>query len=77
MSSNVIRCDRCNRRLRNPKVDCSWNVTMEAGRIIGYTCPSCQTVEENAEAVINEATLDYCGRIPGVGFIAHPKGASA
>ena len=76
MSSNVIRCDRCNRRLRNPKADCSWNVTIDRGRILGYICPSCQTVEENTEAEINEATLEYCGRIHGVGFIARPKGVS-
>lgn len=24
-----------------------------------HICPSCQTPEENAEAVINEATIDY------------------
>jgi hypothetical protein len=32
---------------------------MAAGEPIGYLCPNCQTPEENAEAEINLATIDY------------------
>lgn len=73
MSKKVIRCDRCSRRLRNPRTDSRWNATFDRGNVVGYTCPDCQTIDENTEAEVNEATLEYCGRIPGVGFLARPK----
>lgn len=69
--SKTVRCDRCRRRARGSAN--AWNVTMDRGVIIGHTCPACQTAEENAEAEINEATLEYLGRIPGVGFVARPR----
>lgn len=66
MSAKVCRCERCGRRMRS---SAGWNMTLEAGVIVGYLCPGCQTPEENAEAEINEATLDYAvdpfGRIVG------------
>lgn len=71
--SKAIRCDRCRRRLRNLSVDTTWNVVLDQGHIEGYICPNCQTLEENTEAEINEATLDYVGRIPGLGFLAVPR----
>lgn len=49
-----------------------WNVVVELGVITGLLCTDCQTVEENAEAAVNEATLDYAvidGRLAG-----RPKG---
>jgi hypothetical protein len=52
----LIRCDRCGRRYRGQD---DWNVTASMGRIVGFLCSSCQTPEENAEAAIKEATLDY------------------
>lgn len=52
----VIRCDRCRKRYRNHG---DWNVIFQSGFIVGYLCPKCQTVEENAEAVVNESTINY------------------
>ncbi len=52
----VIKCSRCRRRCRNMA---GWNATFKDGRIVGYLCGDCQTVEENLEAQINEATIDY------------------
>lgn len=64
--TRVIRCSACARRLRSME---GWNVTLKAGVIVGYTCPDCQTAEQNAEAEINQATTDYgtdrFGRITG------------
>ena len=71
MAQKLIRCDRCKRRLRGEGA--GWNVTVEQGMVVGHTCPGCQTAEENAEAEINEATLDYVGHVPGIGFLARPK----
>lgn len=56
--NKVIRCTRCQRRWRGAE---NWNVTVEQGFPVGITCPSCQTVDENLEAEINEATIDYLG----------------
>jgi hypothetical protein len=52
----ITRCDRCRKRYRG----CGdWNLVVRQGFIVGHLCPTCQTPEENAEAVINEATIDY------------------
>jgi hypothetical protein len=44
-------------------------MVLSRGVITGYLCPACQTPEENAEAEINFATLDYfvdsSGRVGG------------
>jgi len=60
------RCDRCNKLYRGHG---DWNAVLRRGVIIGYLCPGCQSPEENAEAVINEATIDYgrdqLGRLTG------------
>lgn len=61
MTARVIRCSRCQRKLRNPRTGDGWNVTVKAGVVHGYLCPGCQTAEENAEAVINESTTEYLG----------------
>lgn len=74
----VARCGRCRRR---PTAEQwtreAWNVTMADGVIIGFLCPDCQTAEENAEAEINEATLDYehSGFDEGGRWSVPPKGA--
>jgi hypothetical protein len=63
--TTLRRCDRCRRRLRGGT---DWNVVVERGVITGLLCPDCQTPDENAEAVINEATTDYAvfaGRLVG------------
>lgn len=69
--TKTIKCDRCKRRYRNQP---DWNATFKAGVIVGYLCPDCQTPEENAEAFINESTIDYY-RHPLTGqLIGQPKG---
>ncbi|RPA64895.1 hypothetical protein EF294_07375 [Gordonia oryzae] len=72
MSAKIIRCSRCRRRLRNPATDTAWNVTVERGQIVGHLCPDCQTPEENAEAEINLATLEY-GYDPAIGLLGRPR----
>lgn len=54
--ASIVRCERCGRRRRSLG---GWNATFDRGRIVGYLCPDCQSPEENAEAAINEATIDY------------------
>jgi hypothetical protein len=50
------RCSRCGRpHLGEP----DWNATVQGGRPVEHVCPDCQTLEENTEAVINEATTEY------------------
>jgi len=65
--TTTLRCHRCDRRWRGSG---DWNATLRAGVVVGATCPTCQTVEENTEATINEATLMYgrdeVGRIVGM-----------
>ena len=52
----VTKCSRCRRRMRRND---GWNMSFRVGFLIGYLCPECQSPEENAEAEINEATIDY------------------
>jgi hypothetical protein len=66
----TIRCNRCERRMRNPA---DWNVVVSRGVITGYLCPGCQTPEENAEAVINEATVEYVGVSVDGRLLGRPK----
>lgn len=54
--SAAIRCNRCRRRMRRPD---GWNVEIRGGAVAGYLCSECQSPEENAEAAINEAIIDY------------------
>jgi len=50
------KCERCARKYRDRG---AWNGVYEAGVCVALLCPRCQTVEENAEAEVNEATLVY------------------
>jgi hypothetical protein len=81
------RCHRCGRRARTFAAMAGWNAVVEnvvvefgyttglhVGYITGLLCPSCQTPEEHAEAVINEATLDFA--IINGQLIASPKGSA-
>lgn len=54
--SKTTKCARCGRRYRGQG---DWNAVFRSGVYTGALCPACQTPEENAEAVINEATVDY------------------
>lgn len=69
MGKPIVRCSRCNRRMRSTD---GWNATMSRGVAVGYICPTCQTPEDNAEAEINEATLDY-GLNPFGRVVGRPK----
>lgn len=70
--TKALKCSRCGRRWRGQE---DWNATMKGGVIVGALCPDCQTAAENAEAVINEATLDY--KLDEQGrTVAKPKGES-
>jgi len=53
---NVTKCCRCRKRMRRTD---GWNADFKAGIVVGYLCPSCQSPKENAEAQINESTIDY------------------
>lgn len=56
----IGKCMRCSRTCRQNAQDfTAWNTQFSKGRAVGLICPQCQTDEENAEAVINEATIDY------------------
>ena len=67
----IPRCARCGRRYRGHG---EWNVSMTQGQATGLLCPACQSPEENAEALINEATVNYGldaqGRVLGVPRLA-------
>ena len=54
--SSCTHCMRCRRKYRGRG---EWNMVFAEGFVTGVVCPSCQSPEESAEAVINEATLDY------------------
>lgn len=74
MARRFRPCDRCGRRARSLNAMSNWNVVVERGYVTGLLCPACQTPEENVEAAINEATLDYTligGRLAG-----RPKGGN-
>ncbi len=59
-------CGRCGQQYRGRD---DWNAVLRHGVVVGLVCPICQSAEENAEAVINEATIDYgrdqLGRLTG------------
>lgn len=63
-------CSRCT----SVFIGCGdWNVSVKHGYVIGLVCPKCLTAEENAEAVINEATIDYSTDEDGR-LLGKPKG---
>lgn len=72
--SAAIKCDRCKRRYRGHG---DWNTVFTQGFVTGHLCPACQTPEENAEAEINLATIDYdTARIDDLGRVwVKPKAA--
>lgn len=58
-------CTRCTRACWKDADDASrWNIEFAKGRPVGYLCPECQTPEENAEAEVKAATLDYTNTAP-------------
>ncbi len=71
MTGMSVRCQRCQRRAEGDLQ--GWNGTVSGGRVVAVLCPDCQTPEENAEAAIKEATLDY-GTDEQDRLVAWPKG---
>ncbi|MCA9052099.1 MAG: hypothetical protein KDA89_25355 [Planctomycetaceae bacterium] len=67
------RCMRCGRRLRNDKS--GWNAVLVDGVVTGIVCPRCQSPEENAEAEINDGTIEYSTDDDGL-HRGSPKGVS-
>lgn len=55
--SSPAVCLRCGRSPQEAPGE--WNVVYRRGVRVGLLCPEDQTAEENAEAVITEATTDY------------------
>lgn len=68
----IIKCHECGKRLRRITSECAWNAIFSDGAIVGYLCPGCQTPTQNAEAVVNQATLQY-GRDRSGRYFAQPK----
>lgn len=66
----TLKCARCGRRHRNQP---DWNGVFRDGFLTGVICVDCQTVEENAEAVINEATTNYVGSDVFGRMVGEPK----
>lgn len=50
-----------------------WNGSYRSGRLLSIICPDCQSADQNAEAAINEATLDYSMNAFGQ-VVVRPKG---
>lgn len=65
-TTRTMRCTRCRKVCREMY---GWNMDLKAGMVAGFICPRCQTPEENAEAEVHAATLEYgrdaLGRIGG------------
>ncbi|AOT57753.1 MULTISPECIES: hypothetical protein [Streptomyces] len=60
-------CTRCTRACWKDADDSArWNIEFSQGRPVGYLYPKCQTPEENAEAEVKAATLDYANTVPDV-----------
>lgn len=58
-------CTRCTRACWKDADDAErWNIDFAQGCPVGYVCPECQTPEENAEAEVKAATLDYAHTAP-------------
>ncbi|WP_103529559.1 hypothetical protein [Streptomyces sp. SM12] len=58
-------CTRCTRDFWEDADDASrWNTEFVQGHVVGYLCPECQTPEENAEAEVKAAMLDYTHTTP-------------
>ena len=56
--SELVECARCGKVEFAGNAD-GWNVVFNMGRVAGFLCPDCQTAEEDIEAQVNEATIDY------------------
>ena len=55
---DLIKCDRCG-KVEFAGTAEKWNAVFGKGIITGFLCPDCQTDEEDLEAQVNEAVIDY------------------
>lgn len=69
MKQHHPRCGRCGKHASDTS---GWSAAVAMGAIVSILCGSCQTRDEQAEAAVNSATLDFAlinGRIA-----SRPKG---
>ena len=72
--SKALKCSTCGRRFRERAFDAEfWNVELHAGIITRVLCPDCQTPEQDMEAQVNQAMLNYARNTSGQ-IIARTKG---
>ena len=55
---DLITCGRCGKTEYVGNAE-GWNTVFDKGVITGHLCPNCQTTEEDIEAQVNEALIDY------------------
>ena len=55
---DIVECARCGKIEFAGNAE-GWNTVFDMGVIAGFLCPECQTPEEDLEAQVNEATIDY------------------
>lgn len=55
-NNHPIRCEACGRRCRDVM---GWSAHLEAGVLLGYTCPGCKTDEEKVQSVVNAVLYEY------------------
>lgn len=53
-------CVRCRRGV--PAVPTGWNGVWKLGILKSVICPECQSVDENLEAEVHDATLNYVSK---------------
>lgn len=67
-----VQCGQCGAVASLTDLE-GWNAEFKAGRAVAIICPACQTPEQDLEAAVNEAMLDYSSR-DGL-IVGTPKGA--
>lgn len=66
-----VQCGQCGATTPLTHME-GWNAEFKAGRVVAIICPNCQTPEQDLEAAVNEAMLDYSSR-DGL-IVGTPKG---
>lgn len=66
--NKYIQCRRCGTRQRHRQVyGKGWNAEFVDGRVVGHTCPECQTVDEIVDAahsgIVHELRIGDDGRL--------------
>ncbi len=73
MATKIHRCDRCGRRLRNPRSASAdgWFSVLRQGLVVETFCPDCTTPMQRAESVMAETTTEL--GISGELIMQRPK----